>query len=119
MGPYAATKHAVVGLSKSLRRELEARGADVGVSVVCPGEIKTTLVHKINARPGRAATALPPDAQGLLGMLHQGNEQGMTPRDAGEIVVDAVRDGRFWVLPNGGQHLGLVRAELDELFASP
>ena len=38
-GPYAASKHAVVGLSKGLRAELSSLGANVGVSVVCPGRV--------------------------------------------------------------------------------
>jgi NAD(P)-dependent dehydrogenase (short-subunit alcohol dehydrogenase family) len=40
--PYAMTKHAVVGLSLSLRAEAAARG--VRVSVVCPGVIETPLL---------------------------------------------------------------------------
>ncbi len=40
---YAATKHAVVGLSLSLRAEAAPRG--VGVSVVCPGFIDTPIQH--------------------------------------------------------------------------
>lgn len=45
LAPYAATKHAVVGLTTSLRVE----GADLGVraSVICPGVIETPLVHNI------------------------------------------------------------------------
>ncbi len=39
--PYAATKHAIVGLSTSLRTE--GKGLGVKVSVVCPGFIKSGL----------------------------------------------------------------------------
>lgn len=39
---YGATKHAVVGLSKSLR--IEARGHGVRVSVLCPGAIRTPIL---------------------------------------------------------------------------
>lgn len=39
---YATTKHAVVGLSKSLRVEAERRG--VRVSVMCPGVIRTPIL---------------------------------------------------------------------------
>jgi NAD(P)-dependent dehydrogenase (short-subunit alcohol dehydrogenase family) len=41
---YAATKHAVVGLSTSLRAEAEIHG--VRVSVVCPGLIDTPMKHR-------------------------------------------------------------------------
>lgn len=41
-GSYTATKHAVVGLSKSLR--IEARRHGVRVSVLCPGVIRTPIL---------------------------------------------------------------------------
>jgi NAD(P)-dependent dehydrogenase (short-subunit alcohol dehydrogenase family) len=41
-GSYAATKHAVVGLSKALR--IEARRHGVRVSVLCPGAIRTPIL---------------------------------------------------------------------------
>ena len=40
---YATTKHAVVGLSKSLRAEAAARG--IRVSVLCPGVIRTPILE--------------------------------------------------------------------------
>ncbi|MDA8018682.1 MAG: SDR family oxidoreductase [Thermoanaerobaculia bacterium] len=42
---YCATKHAVVGLSTSLRAE--ARDLGVGVSVVCPGTVATEMYDAI------------------------------------------------------------------------
>jgi NAD(P)-dependent dehydrogenase (short-subunit alcohol dehydrogenase family) len=43
IGPYTASKHAVLGISDGLRAELEAVDAPVGVSVVMPGMVKTAL----------------------------------------------------------------------------
>ena len=43
IGPYTASKHAVLGLSDGLRAELAAIDAPVGVSVVMPGMIKTGM----------------------------------------------------------------------------
>jgi short-subunit dehydrogenase len=40
---YAATKHAVVGLSKSLRAEAVGKG--IRVSVLCPGVIRTPILQ--------------------------------------------------------------------------
>jgi NAD(P)-dependent dehydrogenase (short-subunit alcohol dehydrogenase family) len=47
---YAASKYAVVGLSKSLRIEAAAFG--VRVSVVCPGFIDTPIIHNSEIKPG-------------------------------------------------------------------
>jgi len=45
MGTYSASKFAVVGLSESLRMELHRYG--IGVSVVCPGYVKTPIQSKV------------------------------------------------------------------------
>jgi NAD(P)-dependent dehydrogenase (short-subunit alcohol dehydrogenase family) len=44
MGAYAASKHAVLGLSEALARELSASGAKVGVSVMMPGGVAKTEI---------------------------------------------------------------------------
>lgn len=48
--PYVATKHAVVGLSRSLR--LEGRASQVKVTAVCPGFIETPLFANAETAPG-------------------------------------------------------------------
>ncbi len=47
MAPYVATKHAVVGLSLSMRPEAAAKG--VRVSVLCPGFVDTPLLDQCNS----------------------------------------------------------------------
>ena len=61
--PYAMTKHAVVGLSTSLRAEAASHG--VRVSVVCPGVIETPLLDKGNP-PDLPAVANLPDGRKML-----------------------------------------------------
>lgn len=43
---YSTTKHALVGLSTSLRAEAADRG--VGISVVCPGAVGTRLIENLD-----------------------------------------------------------------------
>ena len=43
IAPYTATKHAVLGISDVMRKELEIAGAPIGVSVVMPGGIRTAM----------------------------------------------------------------------------
>jgi NAD(P)-dependent dehydrogenase (short-subunit alcohol dehydrogenase family) len=54
---YAATKHAVVGLSTSLRLEAEAHG--VRVSVLCPGVIQTAILD--GGKYGRDRVGINPE----------------------------------------------------------
>lgn len=51
VAPYAATKHAVVGLSTGLRPEAALHG--VRVSVLCPGPVETPILDRVpdGARP--------------------------------------------------------------------
>lgn len=59
---YGATKHAVVGLSKSLRIEAAAYG--VRVSVLCPGAIRTPILR--GGRHGILAPGIPESEQRQL-----------------------------------------------------
>ena len=63
--PYALTKHAVVGLSTSLRIEAAAR--KVNVSVLCPAAIETALLNKDN--PSELQIPWAPDARRFLTAL--------------------------------------------------
>jgi len=57
---YSATKHGVVGLSRSLRAEGHALG--IGVTAVCPGFIRTRILDNavmIGIDPARAEAAIP------------------------------------------------------------
>jgi NAD(P)-dependent dehydrogenase (short-subunit alcohol dehydrogenase family) len=49
MGPYCASKAAVVGLSETMFYEL--RGTNVGVSVLCPGFARTGIARSKSAAP--------------------------------------------------------------------
>jgi NAD(P)-dependent dehydrogenase (short-subunit alcohol dehydrogenase family) len=55
MAAYSATKHAIVGLSMSLRAEAALRG--VRVSVLCPGFVRTDMLEN-GGKYGRALGGL-------------------------------------------------------------
>ena len=65
LAPYAAAKHAVVGLSLSLRAEGASRG--VRVSAVCPGFVDTPLLGRVN--PGLPQTQTGANAAALARLL--------------------------------------------------
>ena len=49
MGPYNASKYAVVGISESLFHELA--GSPIGMSVLCPGRVNTKIGQSGRNRP--------------------------------------------------------------------
>jgi NAD(P)-dependent dehydrogenase (short-subunit alcohol dehydrogenase family) len=116
-GPYTATKHAVVGLSKGLRQELDARsGGRVGVTVVCPGTVRTGLIDTLGHRPDSADRA--PDVQAMYGAMRDQVMAGISSDEAGEVIADAVERGRFWAFPASAPLAPLLRHDADELFES-
>jgi NADP-dependent 3-hydroxy acid dehydrogenase YdfG len=115
-GPYAATKHAVVGMSKSLRADLAMNGAKVGVSVVCPGKVRTSLLDHVNQRPESATTPkLSPQAQAVVDAMRGTDADAMSAEQAGLLIRDAIIQNRFWVLPGADAHLPFVQRDTQEL----
>src|SRR5215472_10419781 len=51
LGSYSVTKHAVVALSEALHFQLLPLGAPVGVSVLCPGWVRTRIGESYRNRP--------------------------------------------------------------------
>ena len=99
MGPYTASKHAVVGLSEALFHELAMAGSDVGVSVLCPGFVATRLADSVRARPDRfgGPADVTPGADPILDIARGMVASGSPAADVAAAVVNAVRAKRFWV----------------------
>ena len=95
--PYIAAKFAVVGLSEALA--LYARPLGVGVSVICPGSVDTNLgetARTVAMTPERAV------AETAIAMTIQGSGV-MAPEQIAEMVVDAIRQNRFFILADPTQ----------------
>jgi NAD(P)-dependent dehydrogenase (short-subunit alcohol dehydrogenase family) len=65
LAPYAAAKHAVVGLTLSLRAESAGRG--VRFSAICPGFVDTPLLGRVN--PDLPQTSAGTNAEGLARLV--------------------------------------------------
>jgi NAD(P)-dependent dehydrogenase (short-subunit alcohol dehydrogenase family) len=83
LSPYCATKFGVVGLSESLRAELAGHG--IGVSVLCPGGVRSRLWRTSRAVRGLPDTDIPPDD-----ISGQSARATTTPDEVGRRVLDAV-----------------------------
>jgi NAD(P)-dependent dehydrogenase (short-subunit alcohol dehydrogenase family) len=92
---YNVSKYGVVALSEGLRRELAPRG--IGVSVLCPGFIRTQIMNSRRNLPKRfegAVPALPTSGTSPLSlqinMVRARVSQGIDPIYAGELVREGV-----------------------------
>jgi NAD(P)-dependent dehydrogenase (short-subunit alcohol dehydrogenase family) len=103
MGPYNASKAAVVALSETLRFELDAEGCGVGVSVLCPSWVRTNITTSDRNRPERFSYTLESEQMaGAAEYKAKRREQLATiaidPADVADQVCDAVVTDRFYVL---------------------
>jgi NAD(P)-dependent dehydrogenase (short-subunit alcohol dehydrogenase family) len=97
IGPYNATKHAVVTISETLLKDLRLAGAPVGVSVLCPGFVRTAISDSDRNRPAWAPTHPEARVQELAHLGKQLTAGGIDPAEVAKTVFDAVRDDRFYV----------------------
>lgn len=98
-GPYVASKFAVLGLTECLAHDLLAHGAPIGVSVLTPGLVDTGIAYSTRNRPDEPPSeAQAPDAHFVEQALRDltGNE-GRDPDEVGDLVLDAVRSGLFYI----------------------
>jgi len=104
MGPYNASKAAVLALSETLAFELAAEGSHVGVSVLCPSWVRTNISTAVRNLPERLAYELSTEQvaemteyKGRRRQLLRGDE-AIDPEDVAVQVRDAVLEGRFYVI---------------------
>jgi NAD(P)-dependent dehydrogenase (short-subunit alcohol dehydrogenase family) len=100
LGVYKVTKHAVVTLSETLHHELAERGANVKVSVLCPGIVSTRIMEAARNRPRHlpATEQLHAAEEGRWEAIRQLVQVGMPPGQVADAVFKAVREDRFYIL---------------------
>ena len=101
MASYFATKFAVVALTESLWHEQRLAASAVGVSVLCPGFVRTRIAQAERNRPDGVSGWLagPSEAaRGFAGLLTAGVESGIDADQVADRVRTAIATDRFYVL---------------------
>ena len=99
IAPYSVAKAGVIALMETVRRELDERRSPVGASVLvrapsthrcsAAGATVRAVAERSDTSEGRAFS------QWSASYLASG---GKDPADVAELVVDAIRANRFWIL---------------------
>lgn len=95
---YVAAKAAVVGISETIQAELKQE--NIGVSVLCPGPVRTNIHEVGKNRPAQFGVGEP---------FRKGEESGtkldlpgmMDPADVGRMVLQAVQNDELYVITHG------------------
>lgn len=97
-GIYNTTKFAVRGMSESLRYSLAPHG--IGVSVLCPGLVKSHIYASDEVRPAALSGGAKPVDSAAVGRLEQLHQFGMEPDVIAARTLEAVQENRFHIFPH-------------------
>ncbi len=99
MAMYVTAKSAVIALSEAIRGELGKEG--IGVSVLCPGPIKSNIHQLSQNRPDKFKTsgAFAEAADKLA--QRQVSDLWMEPEQVGDMVVKAIRNDEPYIITHG------------------
>jgi len=98
---YDASKHAVVALTEDLFLDMRLSPVPIGVSVLCPGWVRTELMTSERNWTGEGT--VPGDSVTFAVIGHHVERalaEATTPAAIADAVAEAVIDDRFWVLPH-------------------
>lgn len=95
--PYSAAKAAVINLMEGYHQSLAKYG--IGVSVVCPANIKTNIAEATRIRPAHfGASGYVADEESIAS-LHSIHIHGMEPIELAEHTKRAIEAGQLYVIP--------------------
>ena len=122
LGPYGVSKHAVVALTETLYFNLQSLGVShVGVSVLCPGAVRTNFGTSARNRPPAAGPAdvAGPAERASAEQFDRLVLAGASPADVAEIVVDGIRSSRFYILTSAKRNAAVLRRGAEIVAGGP
>ena len=105
MGPYNATKYAVVGYSESLKAELMPH--NIGVSVLCPGWVRTNIHTTGFGRPSGGPTLEEAKDDPQFQEMDAVIKGGLDPDKVAEWVADCVEANRLYIFTHEIMKMGI------------
>jgi len=106
IGPYAATKVAVVSISETLVQELAIDQTPIGVSVLCPSSVDTRVMESERGRPPELGVEHRTEvAESVRVSIRDSftGPTGLTPAEVADRTLGAIRAGRFWIITHPGE----------------
>jgi NAD(P)-dependent dehydrogenase (short-subunit alcohol dehydrogenase family) len=112
LGPYGVSKHAVTALTETLYFNLRSQGiVHVGVSVLCPGAVRTNFGASSRNRPTWAGPAAPGDdaERASAERFDELAVHGASPAAVAGMVLDGIRSRRFYILTSDNRNEAVLR----------
>jgi NAD(P)-dependent dehydrogenase (short-subunit alcohol dehydrogenase family) len=117
IAPYNVAKAGVVALTETVYNELAVVGSNVGISVLCPGAVRTNMNNEPNVPAERKMLARPASPiieQLRKSLVEQLDNNGLDVADVASQVVDAIRARRLHILTNP-EFAPLIKQRFDSI----
>ena len=119
LGIYKVAKHGVVSLSETLYYELAQRGTQVGVSVLCPGFVKTDIMSGERNRPAAlqndpAEVIMSPEVVQGYTDLQQAIDTGIAPGLVADALFAGLAAKQLYILTHPDLN-DAIRARADDI----
>ena len=111
LSSYNAAKHGIWGFSESLYHELKAGGAPIGVSIVCPGAVKTDIFDW-NRYGKKAEGGSSPQGETIKMFIDQ---IGITPEEVASCVFEGIRKEQFMIHTHGNETKNLLNQRIEKI----
>ena len=117
---YSVSKFGVVAVSEMLA--LQNFNSNVGISVLCPGFVDTNIMKNSEIlREKHSGLFQPTEEMVEAGKTNAENfgtllKLGMSPDTVAEMVIEAIREGIFYIIPHP-QYLPILQNRLDGIRA--
>jgi len=122
MGPYVASKHCAVVLTQAIKTELDSRGSNVKVHLLCPSLVASDLIPNSQwcrarlvdgvAEPVVDVAAMDDTSEAFHKRL---NRDGMSAETVAELTFQGVLEDRFFLMTHPNITLQRIEARFDEL----
>lgn len=120
---YSCSKHGILALSESIYRELDEKHSHIGVSVLCPGVIKTRIQEPERNRPEalhneqavEKRKMADSELQSITQRITNAIATGMPPQQVAGIVFGSIREKKFYILPNIEPFIPRIRTRVEDI----
>lgn len=119
LSPYATSKYAVVAMSEGLAKQVGPLG--IGVTVVCPGYVRTRIGESSRNRPERYGPVKQPDPNSAAGKLAASQaslqQAGIEPSEVAARTLTAIREDDLYVFTHPEMRDG-IDAQFADILAA-
>jgi len=115
VAPYSAAKAAVINLMESYHQSLARY--DIGVSVLCPANIKSNIAEATRIRPQQFSGTGYVETEEAIASLHSIYQHGMEPVELAGHVKRAIEERQLYVIPYP-EAKEMLRKHFDDIVAA-